>query len=753
MERQQLRGRSLSDTRRNLIQDPDQSLFLGDATVPPSNLDPLLMNGFINNLPDHPQHNHSGFSRHAPPPQPLPHGTVSDTAILKAQQAHQPQREQSLGALRSSYFPPQPGSGQASSGFNNSGDTQSRVDSFPLLQDSGTGIDHSLDAFLLDPIYQGQGQPPPNESINPAQLMNDIPASSPTHTSPPSLSRQQSSPGPQPSPAMNQNAFLMQHARHTSLDPSSAAYPQAQLPQDWSTMVQQASFQRHRRAPSEHSDVSSSVAPSPYLAHADSFGEVDAQGSPLLVGQPDQSSLFQDALGIDQFTLSDNNNNQPRLSPGHSPHASPHLSPQQGLSPISGVNAMFSSGIASNGHGNGVGGLSTAELYPGQPQAPMGMMQVNGSDPNNVGQMAPPEINIEFAVPSQTSEPSRPLDDGNALSPPERSRRARMRAKSDPYTGGSPMSRPMTPNATSPRLGPQDSSSSHRSLSPHDIVTAPVVSGASSASQKSSRRSSTSSIPNRDYILDLADPQRPGSNASDTRRVQKHPATFQCHLCVKRFTRAYNLRSHLRTHTDERPFVCNYCGKAFARQHDRKRHEGLHSGEKKFVCKGELKSGHSWGCGRRFARADALGRHFRSEAGRVCIKPLLDEERIDHQRAWSEAQMMSSGAAAGTAMDPMSGGYGNGPAHYGLPQALLAQYPALATLSWDQLGATTGGGNGVGGGNDDEDVLSGRSDFDASSGGEWIDEEGVEGTGYVSSGGMGWSGGSGSGGGGGEVWR
>jgi hypothetical protein len=60
----------------------------------------------------------------------------------------------------------------------------------------------------------------------------------------------------------------------------------------------------------------------------------------------------------------------------------------------------------------------------------------------------------------------------------------------------------------------------------------------------------------------------------------RQPSSFQCNLCPKRFTRAHNLRSHLRTHSDERPFVCTVCGKGFARQHDRKRHEAIHSGKR-----------------------------------------------------------------------------------------------------------------------------------------------------------------------------
>lgn len=213
----------------------------------------------------------------------------------------------------------------------------------------------------------------------------------------------------------------------------------------------------------------------------------------------------------------------------------------------------------------------------------------------------------------------------------------------------------------------------------------------SGASTPTRHHQSTSSLPNRDYILSLADPDYILQDDHQN-RVPKHPATFKCTLCDKRFSRAYNLRSHLRTHTDERPFACTVCGKAFAKQHDRKRHEGLHSGEKKFVCMGELKGGSNWGCGRRFARADQLGRHLRSESGlSTCIKPLLEEEAIEQERQnrlLQEPQVQNSTQHQQPIHDshfkPNDRIFHTRTSGW-LPAALLAQYPALATTELPEL--------------------------------------------------------------------
>lgn len=146
------------------------------------------------------------------------------------------------------------------------------------------------------------------------------------------------------------------------------------------------------------------------------------------------------------------------------------------------------------------------------------------------------------------------------------------------------------------------------------------------SSRNSSNQSSSNNNNNvQTHLLEEGETLQNLSGSTKKRLSQKNPATYACELCDKRFTRPYNLKSHLRTHTNERPFECSICGKAFARQHDRKRHEDLHTGKKRYVCGGILKNGSTWGCGKKFARSDALGRHFKTESGRKCIVPLYEE--------------------------------------------------------------------------------------------------------------------------------
>lgn len=108
----------------------------------------------------------------------------------------------------------------------------------------------------------------------------------------------------------------------------------------------------------------------------------------------------------------------------------------------------------------------------------------------------------------------------------------------------------------------------------------------------------------------LSDPRRglslPGSGFHKGGQRSPSAKKHRCPYCATEFTRHHNLKSHLLTHSQEKPYVCQTCQSRFRRLHDLKRHTKLHTGERPHICPK---------CGRRFARGDALARHNKGQGG------------------------------------------------------------------------------------------------------------------------------------------